>query len=314
VIECQVDEASAIRREDVEQILLPTILDQGGTMIVSGTFRGRNWVFDWFERAKSEPDRQAAFLHRTDEGPMFASAAGRERLERWRARLPSAVAAQELDCIPSANLSAAFRPEDLLAAETGESTPDQALPGRTYFGGLDLGRTRDPCAFVCLDDSGLVVESLDYGLDRPWDESARYAQSLCARWRCADAVGVDTTLWAPQRGRPRTEQSDEVIELFRGYLPRLHPYVWNLVSKERLIQNLIVLLEQRALRIPKKFVRLHEQLAAYECKYRGLHYQYGAPGQDHDDLVAALAMACAVRRRIMVGAKRGDGLAGIVLD
>jgi len=151
--------------------------------------------------------------------------------------------------------------------------------GRRYVLGVDLARKRDWTVAVVLDVQARHVVAFERHFGLPWREQRRRIAELARKYgnaRCVvDATGV---------GDPNVEEL--VAERVR-----VEPFVFSSASKAPLIDSLIVAIEQRGITFPDIPELVHE-LENYE--YQVLpsgKLGYEAPDGEHDDCVAALALA-----------------------
>jgi len=287
-----VDEIQDVKESVVDRVLLPMVADRRGSFGMSGQSRG---VEHFIQRRFFIPGQNPANWARMrswrfsiEDGMMFQSEEGKAEVESLRAITPRTVWESEYEAKPTANSRAVFRHEDLQAAKRGV-VPDKCEQGKRYILSLDLGRIKDPSAYVVIDcdpQAPLVVEA---GI-RPLRERHEVTSQLMLRekrrWNNATMV-LDST----GSGKGSASRVDEYIKHYHRTIPDAVPFLWNSQTKKRIIDQLCLAIEQHKLAIPEKFHELHHQLSVYEFIDKGEWVAFSAPPEEHDDLVAALAMA-----------------------
>lgn len=271
-------------------IIRPFVSDRKGTLFHSGQFRGENWYHDEYWKKGLDPayPEYAAWRFKTSEGIQFQDESGRDELELLKQSMPKAVWDVECECEITANPNAVFRPEDLRRSIGGVGL-SSGEPGGTYILAIDLGRIRDPSAYVVLDaKSGTVVHTETRPLGEYHERGCHEAANVRRRFNNATSV-IDATGGATGG---HTRDQDAYVKFYRERVPDLRPIYWTRTRKEQLITGLSLALENGQVTIPEEHVELHKQLAAYEYQMRNSgRIEYSAPKGEHDDLVAALAMA-----------------------
>ena len=300
VDELQVDEAQDINGDLFFRVLVPTTASTRGTVIVSGTFRGKNWCYDLFQKGITPNPTYKSFLYPTSMGPMFQDEAGKAQLKILHDGCPiEALWQEEYECVPTAN---SFSPFNALESCIAEVAPPTApRPGFQYYLGLDLGRVKDQSAAVILEaQTGLVVHAEKFPRGEPHSAQAIRAAKLAAHWWALPIV--DTT------GGSGSGSMDEVVRFYYQTLNDLRPLVWSAANKEQIISRLALDFENKKVTIPACHMGLVSELRIYECRTRGGHRVYAAPDGQHDDYVAALASATWARAKGWAGGAGGSSL------
>jgi len=294
--EVYVDEFQDLQSEtDFWAVLKPLIAATRGNVITSGQFRGKDWRYEklYLPGVPGPAKRKGykSFRWPTRLGILFQSKAGKQELAEAKASFPKIIYDQEFECIPTANQAAVFRHEDLQAIKRGY-TLERGIEGYQYVAGLDLGRVKDPSAMVVLEVSD-TLPTIVFAKKRPLGEKHAIGAQHCLRisndfMNCK--VVTDTTGGATGGHT----QPDEHVKFYREIVPSMVPFFWSPSNKTKIINNLMLAIEQHALNIPGELEDLHKELAAYEFKVKNSgKIEYG-PMQNsgvNDDLVAALAQA-----------------------
>ena len=153
---CIADEAAHMPERLITEVLMPTMLDHGGTLVLMSTFRGRNWYYDWHTKGTTYPnaDDVCAWLNPTSSAVWAQTDRGRRDLRRMQSRLPDTVWQQECECVVDANQAATFRDADIGRCTRG--APRTPRAGFGYVLAYDSGKSSDPGAIIILECSASV--------------------------------------------------------------------------------------------------------------------------------------------------------------
>jgi hypothetical protein len=104
-----------------------------------------------------------------------------------------------------------------------------------------------------------------------------------------------------------TTHGDVLVEELRQHGIQCEEYVFSSQSKQRLIDNLRVAIEQGTISFPND-PTLIDELEAYQYEYDddSRKYQFSAPEGRHDDTVIALALATWGQRGMMAMPSSGS--------
>jgi len=296
---CVVDEIQDIAdRMGFWSVIRPLLSDKRGRLIISGQHRGHGWFYNdlYIKGVEGQPKynpRYKSFSFPTSSGIAFQSPEGIEELEDAKSQVPKIVWDQEYECIPTENIYSVFRADDLDLISEGEITDKARVNAETgevykYIDGLDLGKTVDNSFHVVIEVGG-QVPTVAYTEQRPLKEKhsmgAIAAQKISQRFRNCTVV-IDTTGGATGG----YHKHDTFTKYYKQHVPTMKPFYWGR-NKQEIINDLAMAIEQGKLHIPAEHEILHHQLRIYEYKTRFAGIEYGAPQGEHDDAVAALAMA-----------------------
>ncbi len=266
-----VDEAAFLSKDLWEEVLRPALSDRQGKALFVGTPKGKNWFFRLFSRGMdSEQAGWQSFTFPTENNPYIRP----EEIEDARRTLPEAVFAQEYLARFIDDGAGVFSGvNDIVTG--GLADP---LPGGRYTAGLDIGRHRDYTVLTIVDATGSVVY-FDRFSGTTWTAMKRRVVSAIRRYNRAvawvDSTGV---------GDPILEDLIRMGAACRGFR-------FTNESKSALIENLVLLIDERKISIPP-IQELVDELAMFELKnLPGGGVSYGAPAGFHDDCVISLALA-----------------------
>jgi len=288
--EVWVDEIQDIDEKPFWPVIRPLLSDKRGTLVVSGQFRGHDWVYEkLYVPGQPGPQKKENYIswrYPSSTGLVFSSEAGKAELEVVRTQIPRRVYEVEYECLPIANEASVFDHADLEASKSGEVRP--AHEYRSVCFGLDLGRVVDPSAMIGIDE---VTKTVVFAEKRPIGEKhevgAMIARDIARRYGDS-AIIVDTTGGA-SGGHSTT---DAYVQYYRQHCLTMRPYTITRENKAKLVGNLSLAIEQKKIQIPAQFVDLHKELSGYEYKLSSNGViTYQGPGGHDDDMVMALALA-----------------------
>lgn len=270
------DEAAMVPRlgDVFMESVRPTLSDLGGEAWFLSTPKGRGFFWESFMRGQDpeEPD-WASWQRPSSESPWL----GTSELESARRMMPERAFRQEYLAEFLDSEGQVFRRldesvdsgrcEGLLAAEDG----------RRYQAGVDLARVRDFTVVTVVDDLGRQVWfSRVRGLS--WERQVEDVARICRLFSAVavvDATGV----------------GDPICERMVLAGVDVVPFKFTSLSKQALMENLALRLDEGSLRLMDVPVQTAEMVAfEYESLPGGGVRMAGADG-GHDDCVCALALA-----------------------
>lgn len=285
----RVDEAALVRNNVWSLVLRPMLADYKAPAYFYSTPRGKNWFYDLYMRGVNG-----------DVG--------------WRSwRQPTAInkyiVQEEIDEMKRDMTEMMFSQEvmaEFLSEETGVfkkirqcivGTYKPAVVGRFYVMGVDLAKTVDFTVLTVMDSVTREVVAWERFQDLSWSVQKLRVQELAAKYNNALCI-VDST----GVGDPITEDLQRA-GLSLWYSGEKAGFKFTNDSKNQLINNLAIAIEQRRITFPNEPI-LVDELNAFEYGITdGGRIKYGAPDGKHDDAVISLALACWALKSQMVEAQ-----------
>lgn len=268
-----IDEASRLKPTIWESHLSQRLLDKQGWALFISTPRGKGWFYEVFRRGQGNDSDYQSWNYPSWTSPLL----NREQIENERERLPERVFRQEYGAEFIEGAGSVFHNVRELA--TGEWQEPQH--GILYCAGLDLAKVEDYTVLVIVDEKREVV-FVDRFHRLDWNLQINRIKAACDRYNEATVL-VDTT----GAGEP-------VFESMRQAGCYVRPYPFSAKSKSALIDNLSLMMEKRALVLPKPQLcpALVDELESFEFSVSDAgNIRTGSPAGQHDDCVVALALA-----------------------
>ena len=267
-----VDEAARIREETFTDVLLPTLADRDGHILLISTPKGRNWFWRQFIAGQVDNERTRSFTAPSSDNPMptikratelaRTTVSDRTYRQEWLAEFVEdggGVFRGVLDCV--------------------REHPTEPEPGRSYAMGVDWGRTNDATVFTVMCIETAQVVAVERMQDTAYALQLDRLQRLHARWQPYAILAEANSMGGPL-----------VEALQRLELP-VQSFTTTAITKPPLIDALALAIERGDIGLTNNTTLLNE-LQAYESeRLPSGAVRYSAPGGMHDDHVISLALA-----------------------
>lgn len=270
-----IDEAAKVAKlEDAwNNTIRPTLADYHGDAFFPSTPRGRDFFWQMFNRGLDPiyPDWQCWQIP-TSANPYIS----RDEIEDMRRNLPERVFQQEILAQFVEDAGGVFR-RVREAVDAGRSENEKPVKGRKYYLGVDLARVQDFTVIAVFDDTGRQVYFNRFN-QISWERQKANIIGVAREYRAfcwVDSTGV----------------GDPIFEALRHEGLSVEGYHLTNTSKENLIDNLAMKIEQGQVRLLDVETQTNE-LLAYEYEILPSRaVRMNAPAGMHDDCVIALALA-----------------------
>ena len=287
-----IDEASEVSAVAYQTVMRPMLSDTGGWLLVFGTPKGRNWFYGEVQRALhgDDPNSRAwvaptlgatltgdGALIRTPhplENPEFSWS----ELEHEHETLPERVFRQEYLAEFLDDAGGVFRNvESCVGGELLYGPPNRV---NQYVIGIDLAKHQDYTVLCVGDLREKQLVAFDRFNKADWPLQKARIIEAAQRWNNA-------LVWMDSTG-----VGDAIFDDLLAAGLRIHPFKFTSASKEQLINNAVLLVEQQSVRFPRIPVLLDELKALQYTQLPGGGLRIAAPEGLHDDAVMAFALMC----------------------
>jgi hypothetical protein len=279
-----VDEAARLKPIIWESHLSQRLLDHQGWALLISTPKGKGWFYDAFMRAQRGDADYASWNQPSWRNPHLPA----DKIEEERGRLPEAVFRQEYGAEFLEGTGAVFRN----VRECAVGDWQEPVKDEQYVAGLDLARTVDYSVLTVMNSKQTVV-FVDRFNRLDWSIQIGRIKATLDRYNNARVL-VDST----GAGEP-------ILESLREAGLWAEPYPFTQKSKAAIINNLALMLEQRAITIPRADLcpTLIDELEAFQYSITDTGgMKSGAPSGQHDDCAISLALAAwAAKQFIFTG-------------
>lgn len=270
-----IDEAAYIKDNVWSQVLRATVLVKGKKVLFLSTPRGRNWFYQMALRGDSEDYPQyATFKGSSFDSPFISD----EELNEAKMSLPETIYRQEILAEFLDDGGEVFGNLKLTCLMSKYAELDT---NKKYYAGLDFGRQNDYTVLTILNSEGEVV---DFYRERQksWDIIISELVVKLRKWKPVCFAEVNSI-------------GDVLYEQIRKQYPSIQPFVTNNDSKQNLIEDLIMGLNENKLKLPSPELNadLYKELSVFTYEYspKSRKIKYGAPSGFHDDCVISLALS-----------------------
>lgn len=217
---CIIDEAAFIKKEIIEQVIIPVLTAAGKKGLILSTPKGKNWFYQYYLRGldKNNKDYKSYKFLSTDNPKANISL-----IEMFKQSMPPAVFEQEFlgQFVDSA---AVFRNIDEACVIT--NPPSAPEPGVGYYCGIDVGMINDDTVVTIMDDRGqMVFMDIFTGIESP---------------EMRDRILKTLNHWKPRKAV--IEENNQGLPLYqeiRRSYPILESFVTTNKSKEEIINRLV---------------------------------------------------------------------------
>jgi hypothetical protein len=282
-----IDEAGDVAEIAWYEVLRPMLMDTGGWFWALGTPKGRNWFWREFLRAPERTDSRAwnaptlgcrivdGLLQR-DPHPLENPEIPFDEVVQMHRTMPERVFRQEILAEFIEDEGGVFR-KVADAIDIGRVANDEPEPGKVYSMGVDLARVQDFTVITIVDQTGRQVY-FDRFNQISWERQIGAIEKPARHYRAK--VFLDST-----------GLGDPIFERLRQSGVNVTPYAFTNASKEVLIDNLAMKIEQGHARLLDHPSQRNELLAYQYELTPSRNIRMNAPEGSHDDCVISLALA-----------------------
>lgn len=276
-----IDEGARVSEEAVTDAIIPTLADRDGDLIVITTPKGKNWVWQWYQRGLAGDGYIQSWQAPTYDNPI---ANIRLAYERAREKLTERTFRQEWDAQFLDDGGEVFR----YVREAAVAEPqDTAIYDLTPFGstahdyviGADWGKHNDFTAFAVIDLNTRQCVHMDRSNLVDYAVQRGRLGALALRFGNPTIIAESNAM-----GEPIIEQ------LQRDGLTVI-PFNTTNATKAVIIEALALAFERREIGIIADDILINELESYGQERLPSGLMRYGAPVGMHDDTVMALALA-----------------------
>jgi hypothetical protein len=268
-----VDEATRMREESWIAIRTVVAATNGPIRII-GNVKGRNnWAYRLARMAEKQEDDNWLYSRITAQDAIIAGILTVDEVAEARLVMPDRVWSELFEAIPSEDGGNPFGLDFIDSCIVETITPKDPVAF-----GIDLAKSVDYTVVIGLDEDANVCRFDRY--QRDWGSTERFI---------LEEVGDVPTLV------DSTGVGDPILERMRTERPSIEGFKFTNTSKQQLLENLAVQIQQKAIGFPENEIALELREFGYELTRNGARYEALS---GHDDCVMALALASWQQRDI----------------
>lgn len=270
-----IDEAAYIKDNVWTEVLRPTVLVKGKKVLFISTPKRRNWFYNLAMRGNNDEYPQYKTFYATSFDTPYIT---QEELIEAKLSLPENIYRQEILAEFIEDGGEVFSNLKLNCVLKNYPNIDTS---KKYYAGLDFGRQNDYTVLTILNSDG---EMVDFYRERQksWDIIISEVITKLRKWKPVCFAEVNSI-------------GDVLYEQIRKQYTALQPFITNSDSKQNLIEDLIMSLNEEKLKLPSPELNtdLYKELSVFTYEYspRSRKVRYGAPNGFHDDCVISLALS-----------------------
>lgn len=270
-----ITEAAFVKDKVYTDVIRAMVLDRNGKIRAETTPNGnQGYIYRLYKQGQSNEDSYYRSFHATAyDNPRLDPV----EIERIRKEIPELAFRVEYLAEFMDDDTVVF-PWAILQEVFEDYTPKAAVTsGRLYMIGVDLAKYQDYTVITVLDITQAPFTVVEWYRYRGTLYGGIITQVNALQHKYRAAVYVDAT----GVGDPIAEQ-----------MVNCHPFIFTQRSREELISNLIVQIEQRQVLLPAGNTALRDELRFFQHVRHGTNVRPEAPQGGHDDCVMSLALAC----------------------
>jgi len=271
------DECALMKLNVWPEIIRPMLADSRGPATFISTPRAKNWFYDLFLKGFNKEKDWQSWQYPTSINQYIL----KEEIAEMKKDMSERLFRQEVLAEFLEDEAGVF--QGVRSCIVGSI--QNPVIGRFYVMGVDLGKAEDFTVLTVIDALTREVVAFERFQDIRWTEQKLRIQHLAHKYNNAltviDATGV---------GDPIAEdlENANISLYYEGDKPG---YRFTNESKMRLIEQLILAIEQRLITFPNIEILIEELKQFSYSISPGGRIIYGAPEGKHDDCVIALALA-----------------------
>lgn len=267
----------SISAHNVWNFVSPILLANGGWAVFNFTPRGMNHAYKLLKIAEANPDQWfSQVLTIEDTGFITKEEVENEILTQG---MPRDLAEQEYYCKFIEGGTSVFHKVDQAVRTEQEERDIRLRSNRRYQMGIDLAKHEDYTVLTPIDLHTFdVIKQMEFNrID--WNEQKEIIVKEVKYWNKArtfmDSTGI----------------GDPIMDDLKRQGIYIEPYHFTETSREQLLNNLKILLEQGKIKIPND-QKLIDQLKSMQYELEGRKVRMRVPEGLHDDRIMSLALAC----------------------
>lgn len=277
------DEAAFMRDNIWDEILRPATLVRGKHILFISTPKGKNYFYNLYMRGISEEYPEYLSLKYTSYDTPFITEA---EINEAKNTLPTDIFNQEIMAEFIEDGGEVFRNYSTSQIINKWIEP---LPSERYYAGIDLGRQNDFTVVTIVNNFNQVCYVYRERRNE-WVNIVDTIVSILQKYNAKALIEVNSI-------------GDVIYEQIRRRYNKIEPFNTTSSSKDEIINNLIVQINDRVLLLPTKdlFEPLDTELRVFTFEYstKSRKIRYFAPAGFHDDCIMSLAIAMDCKQHIV---------------
>lgn len=269
------DEAAFIRDEVWNEILRPATLVKGKRVVFISTPKGKNYFYTLYNRGLSSEYPEYLSLKYTSYDTPFIT---EDEINEAKNTLPDDIFKQEIMAEFIDDGGEVFRGYTNSQIINNWIEPS---PSEKYWAGIDLGRQNDFTVVTIINNFNQICYIYRERRNN-WSNIVDNIVDILQKYNAKALIEVNSI-------------GDVIYEQIKKRWSKVEPFTTTSNSKDDIINNLIVQINDHILLLPTKtlFEPLDTELRVFTFEYstKSRRIKYFAPPGFHDDCIMSLAMA-----------------------
>ena len=265
------DECAFMQREAWTEAIRPALSDRQGKVLFISTPKGRNWLWEIYQRGVSGEDGWQSWTFPTSSNPFIA----KEEIDAAKRDLPELIFRQAYLAEFIDDAGGVFR----RVQEAAVLEPREYEEGKQYIAGVDVAASVDFTVVSVLDAESKDQVYLDRFNRVDYPVLIDRLEAVYHRYHLTSMVVESNSIGRPVIDEPVT----------RGL--NIIPFTTTSATKQSIIQNLQAAFENGQIRILNNPVLVGELLSFESKRNASGGFSYSAPDGMNDDCVMSLAIA-----------------------
>jgi hypothetical protein len=263
------DEAAFIKKETVEDILLPMLSVRGKKCLFVSTPKGKNYLYEYFLKGKTL-DRWKSLRFSTYDSPF----ANDDLIDMFRDTLSPKLFKQEIEAEFVDSSSVFNNISDILVLDSC----NDPIQGEKYYGGIDIGLINDASVLSILDSSGNLIKYYRWeNIEAP--ELMNEIESICKKWNF-NKILIENN-----------NQGLTIYQDLKRRVKNIDQFNTNSKTKPEIINRLIHLFNTKEMKLVKdEYLRIELEGFVFKQNTNG-NIKFMADSGFHDDCIMSLAIA-----------------------
>ena len=269
---CVIDEAAFIKDDAWAEAIKPTLLVKGKACILISTPKSKNYFYNLYQLGMSDDHPEYKSYKGTSYETPFIS---KEEIEEAKKTIPSSVFRQEY-------LAEFIDGGGEVFTNLEEHSFLQYSKGQgPYFMGVDWAVHGDHTVATVIDKNGMIVE-IYRNNQVEWSQLTKDIANIAKKWNASVLCETNGI-------------GDPAFERLKELWANTHPFTTTNKSKQRIVEELILDLNESNVSIPHKslFGQLWQEMEVFTYEYnpRSRTIRYSHPNGMNDDCVISLCLA-----------------------
>jgi hypothetical protein len=273
-----IDEAAFMKVDFINEVLLPMVTRTSGRVVMSSTFNGKNWFWDWYQRGLEEENAEEIIaIKRTyldlDDENVNKTVLGIKK------SMTKAQFDQEFLCRPVA--------ADALFSNIEDAIGIPKQPQSRIYIGMDIGVSYDYTVLTAMNQDYEVIGIDRFNLKEEGMNSTEFKQRIKDFYLEYDKENKLSACYFEINNNELL--FEEITDDDRMY--KMIPFQTTANTKPEIIRNLIKLFEDKGICIPNND-NLVRELYDFKGKRNAItgNMQFSNTDGKHDDMVMSLAI------------------------